>query len=153
MAHHFTKSVKKGSRCNVPLLRVCYIVNFSPSFFCLNCCVMMQKWNKILGLAIVTDLFIHSNRVQPIRMPNRWKLKANLPLVHLCSFIFSVYVDMGLASTNPITLTVVSSGNSFSRSFSIKVTQIECTSLSKGIALRHVSIRLFSFDKLFGEKK
>ena len=84
MAHHFTKSVKKGSRCNVPLLRVCYIVNFSPSFFCLNCCVMMQKWNKILGLAIVTDLFIHSNRVQPIRMPNRWELKAK----NLCSFIF-----------------------------------------------------------------
>ena len=128
MAHHFTKSVKKGSRCNVPLLRVCYIVNFSPSFFCLNCCVMMQKWNKILRLAIVTDLFfINSNRVQPIRMANWWELKT------LCTFVFSVYVDMGLASTNPITLTVVSSGNSFSRSFSIKVTQIECTSLSKGI--------------------
>jgi len=42
-----------------------------------------------------------------------------------------MYVDMGLATSNPITLTVVSSGNSFSRSFSIKVTQIDCTSLTK----------------------
>ena len=52
----------------------------------------------------------------------------------LSSFIsfISVYVDMGLSSNNPITLTVVSSGNSFSRSFSIKVTQIECDSLAKG---------------------
>ena len=51
----------------------------------------------------------------------------------LFSLYFSVYVDMGLATSNPITLTVVSSGNSFSRSFSIKVTQIDCTSLNKGI--------------------
>ena len=47
--------------------------------------------------------------------------------------LFAVFVDMGLATSNPITLTVVtSSGNSFSRSFSIKVTQIDCTSLNKG---------------------
>ena len=46
---------------------------------------------------------------------------------------FTVYVDMGLASTSPITLTVVTaSGNSFSRSFSIKVTQIDCNSLNRG---------------------
>merc|ERR550532_3154491 len=42
-----------------------------------------------------------------------------------------MYVDMGLATNNPITLTVVTSRNSFSRSFSIKVTQIDCTSLTK----------------------
>merc|ERR550532_972213 len=42
-----------------------------------------------------------------------------------------MYVDMGLATNNPITLTVVTSRNSFSRSFSIKVTQIDCTSLNK----------------------
>ena len=47
----------------------------------------------------------------------------------------SVYVDMGLSSNNPITLTVVTSGSSFSRSFSIKVTQIDCYSLNKGMYL------------------
>ena len=46
-------------------------------------------------------------------------------------FHFLVYVDMGLSSNNPITLTVVTSGSSFSRSFSIKVTQLDCYSLSK----------------------
>ena len=45
---------------------------------------------------------------------------------------YSVYVDMGLASNAPIMLTSVTSGASFSRSFSIKVTQIDCYSLSKG---------------------
>ena len=39
---------------------------------------------------------------------------------------------MGLDNNNPIVLTVVSSGASFERSFNIKVTQIECDSLSKG---------------------
>ncbi|XP_040576960.1 uncharacterized protein [Lepeophtheirus salmonis] len=42
-----------------------------------------------------------------------------------------MYVDMGMSSNSPITLTVVTSGKSFSRSFSIKVTQIECSSMSK----------------------
>jgi len=42
-----------------------------------------------------------------------------------------MYIDMGLATNAPITLTVVTSGASFSRSFSIKVTQIECSSLMK----------------------
>ena len=39
---------------------------------------------------------------------------------------------MGLDNNNPIVLTVVTSGASFARSFSLKVTQIECNSLSKG---------------------
>ena len=39
---------------------------------------------------------------------------------------------MGLDNNNPIVLTVVTSGASFSRSFSIKISQIECNSLSKG---------------------
>ena len=58
--------------------------------------------------------------------------------------LFTVYVDMGLATNNPITLTVVtSSGNSFSRSFSIKVTQIDCTSLNKGTEVLTVKKRIF----------
>lgn len=46
--------------------------------------------------------------------------------------IFSVYVDMGLASSSPVVLTAVTSGASFARSFSVKVTQIECNSLVRG---------------------
>ena len=53
-------------------------------------------------------------------------------LIIIFFFHFLVYVDMGLSSNNPITLTVVTSGSSFSRSFSIKVTQLDCYSLSKG---------------------
>ncbi|XP_059094264.1 uncharacterized protein LOC131889223 isoform X1 [Tigriopus californicus] len=40
-----------------------------------------------------------------------------------------MYVDMGLASSSPVVLTAVTSGASFARSFSVKVTQIECNSL------------------------
>ena len=39
---------------------------------------------------------------------------------------------MGLDNNNPIVLTAVTAGASFSRSFSIKISQIECSSLSKG---------------------
>jgi hypothetical protein len=46
--------------------------------------------------------------------------------------LFAVYVDMGLSSSSPVVLTAVTSGASFSRSFSVKVTQIPCTSLNKG---------------------
>jgi len=38
---------------------------------------------------------------------------------------------MGLSSNNPVVLTVVTAGQSFSRTFSIKITQIECDSLAK----------------------
>ena len=41
---------------------------------------------------------------------------------------------MGLSTNNPVVLTVVTAGASFGRSFSVKVTQIECDSLSKGEA-------------------
>ena len=40
---------------------------------------------------------------------------------------------MGLDNNNPIVLTVVTSGASFNRAFSIKISQIECNSLSKGM--------------------
>ena len=39
---------------------------------------------------------------------------------------------MGLSSNNPVVLTVRTAGASFSRTFSVKITQIECTSLAKG---------------------
>ena len=52
----------------------------------------------------------------------------------------AVYVDMGLSSNSPIVLTAVTSGQSFERSFSVKVTQIECDSLSKGIQIHPVQM-------------
>ena len=42
---------------------------------------------------------------------------------------------MGLSSNNPVVLTVVTAGQSFSRTFSVKITQIECNSLAKGIQI------------------
>ena len=47
---------------------------------------------------------------------------------------------MGLSSNSPIVLTAVTSGQSFERSFSVKVTQIECDSLSKGIKIHLVQL-------------
>jgi len=47
-------------------------------------------------------------------------------------FPFPVYVDVGLSATQSAVLSAVTSGDPFSRSFSVKVTQIECTSLSRG---------------------
>lgn len=62
-----------------------------------------------------------------------------------------MYVDMGLSSNSPVVLTVVTSGQSFSRSFSVKVTQIECNSLAKAAegCLQYftgVSGQVFSFN-------
>jgi len=62
-----------------------------------------------------------------------------------------MYVDMGLSTNSPVVLTVVSAGASFSRSFSVKVTQIECDSLAKAAdgCLQYftgVSGQMFSFN-------
>ena len=62
--------------------------------------------------------------------------------------LLMVYVDMGLASNAPIMLTSVTSGASFSRSFSIKVTQIDCYSLSKGNKYRATYTKLIKIVSL-----
>ena len=46
--------------------------------------------------------------------------------------LHAVYVDMGFNNNSPVMLTTVTSGATFSRSFSVKVTQIPCTSLNRG---------------------
>eukprot|EP00094_Tigriopus_californicus_P011978 TCALIF_11572-PA protein Name:"Protein of unknown function" AED:0.19 eAED:0.22 QI:148/0.58/0.61/1/0.83/0.84/13/0/679 len=54
-----------------------------------------------------------------------------------------MYVDMGLASSSPVVLTAVTSGASFARSFSVKVTQIECNSLVRapsGCLLSYIGV-------------
>ena len=43
-----------------------------------------------------------------------------------------MYIDMGLSTNSPVVLTAVTSGQSFERSFSVQITQLECVSLSKG---------------------
>ena len=48
---------------------------------------------------------------------------------------YLVYIDMGLSTNSPVVLTAVTSGQSFERSFSVQITQIECDSLSKGPTL------------------
>lgn len=60
------------------------------------------------------------------------RIASSVDILQIILLNFLVYVDMGLASNAPIMLTSVTSGASFSRSFSIKVTQIDCYSLSKG---------------------
>jgi len=47
-------------------------------------------------------------------------------------YFLTVYVDAISGNTNPITVTVATSGASFQRSFSIKVTQIECSNTKRG---------------------
>ncbi|XP_033186435.1 uncharacterized protein LOC117155010 isoform X2 [Bombus vancouverensis nearcticus] len=40
-----------------------------------------------------------------------------------------IYVDTGLGQTNPVTLTFVTSGNSFARSWKVRVSQIRCNTI------------------------
>lgn len=44
-------------------------------------------------------------------------------------FFFTVYIDAGLGQTNPVTLTFVTSGNSFARSWKVRVSQIRCNTI------------------------
>ena len=68
------------------------------------------------------------------------------PLLSL--FLISVYIDMGLDNNNPIVLTVVTSGASFERSFNIKISQIECNSLSKGKELLSINVTRIKINML-----
>lgn len=43
--------------------------------------------------------------------------------------LFVVYIDTGVGQTNPITLTFVTSGNSFPRSWKVRVSQIRCSTI------------------------
>lgn len=40
-----------------------------------------------------------------------------------------VYVDTGVGQTNPVTLTFVTSGNSFPRSWKVRISQIRCSTI------------------------
>lgn len=45
------------------------------------------------------------------------------------NYFYTVYIDAGLGQTNPVTLTFVTSGQSFARSWKIQVSQIRCNTI------------------------
>lgn len=64
-----------------------------------------------------------------------WVREVDLVSCILLKFIrflnLLVYIDAGLGQSNPITITVITSGPSFPRTWRIRVTQIPCGSISK----------------------
>lgn len=72
-----------------------------------------------------------------------------------CIFSSVVYVDAGTGVNNPITLTVVTSGVSFARTWKMRVCQIPCSSTYRGNGIFHhclniilLSHRLYVFPYL-----
>lgn len=68
-----------------------------------------------------------------------------------------MYIDAGFGQSNPIILTVITSGPSFPRTWRIRVTQIPCDSISKadqGCLQWHMGVygrvRSFNFDPSTG---
>ncbi len=74
-------------------------------------------------------------------------------------FLPQVYIDAGLGQSNPITITVITSGPTFPRTWRIRVTQIPCGSISKadqgclqwytGVSGR---VKSFNFDTKTGRQ-
>ena len=65
--------------------------------------------------------------------PFFFKVSGTTPIPAICGTNSGqhMYIDMDLHSENPVTLKVATNGASFKRTFSIKIFQIECDSLSK----------------------
>lgn len=68
-----------------------------------------------------------------------------------------MYIDAGLGQSNPIILTVITSGPSYPRTWRIRVTQIPCDSIAKadqGCLQYHMGVygrvRSFNFDPTVG---
>lgn len=68
-----------------------------------------------------------------------------------------MYIDTGVGQSNPIVLTMISSGAPFPRLWRIRVSQIQCTSLSRADSgcLQYYTgiygrIRSFNFDPNVG---
>lgn len=71
--------------------------------------------------------------------------------------MFTVYIDTGFGDTNPIILTMITSGPAFPRLWRIRVSQIECNSISRadsGCLQYHTGIygrvKSFNFDHTVG---
>lgn len=70
-----------------------------------------------------------------------------------------VYIDTGLGQSNPIIITVITSGAAYPRTWRIRVTQIPCQSISKadqGCLQFHTGVygrvRSFNFDTSTGRQ-
>lgn len=68
-----------------------------------------------------------------------------------------MYIDVGFGDTNPIVLTLITSGPAFPRLWRIRVSQIECSSISRadpGCLQYHTGIygrmKSFNFDHTVG---
>lgn len=80
------------------------------------------------------------------------------------SYLFSisptkVYIDAGMGQSNPITLTVITSGASYPRTWRIRISQIPCGSISKAEqgCLQYFTgvngkVRSFNFDTVNGRQ-
>lgn len=70
-----------------------------------------------------------------------------------------MYIDAGLGQSNPIILTVITSGANFPRTWRIRVSQISCNSISRaeqGCLQQHTGvngrIKSYNFDTLNGRQ-
>ena len=56
---------------------------------------------------------------------------------HIYISTLSVYVDAGTGTSNPVTLSVVTSGPMFPRNWKIRISQIPCSSIYRGMRSIH----------------
>lgn len=73
--------------------------------------------------------------------------------------VFLVYIDTGFGQSNPIVVTVITSGPTFPRTWRIRVTQIPCSSIAKadqGCVQYHTGVngrvRSYNFDTSSGRQ-
>ncbi|CAG9138310.1 unnamed protein product, partial [Plutella xylostella] len=57
------------------------------------------------------------------------------PIPTICGVNQGMYIDAGIGTTNPVKLTFVTSGTSFERMWKVKVTQIPCSTIYRGLQL------------------
>lgn len=66
----------------------------------------------------------------------------SIKIILVCSnmqiILLSVYIDAGVGMTNPIILTVVTTGPSFPRNWKIRVSQIPCYTSYKGKGIHSI---------------
>lgn len=70
-------------------------------------------------MEIIVSLFFNFNP----------KIKINPTLVFFSFFSKKVYIDVGTGPTNPVTLSFVTSGTGFDRSWRVRIAQIPCSSI------------------------
>lgn len=94
-----------------------------------------------------------------IYLSTMFKPKQIYPYWLLSTSISSVYIDTGVGQSNPIIVTVITSGPAMQRTWRIRITQIPCTSIAKadqGCLQYHSGVygrvRSFNFDTTNGRQ-